>query len=306
MRLTIRSLLRRARRVKNPFLVPFTQYLWSSTPPKHVKIDDEEQQFGDSPYSMPFSPSVTTARILRMFLLSLFFLVALILFLAYTIYKPPSPVIRFLQWKYPDVLFHAPLLGTQRVVALTLDDAPSDETAKILDILKTYEAKATFFVIGKQVSSHPHLLQRMHDEGHELGNHAWADEPSIKLPLSELERQVKEVEALLPPNAHGAKYFRPGSGFFNKKLVDRVRSLGYRVVLGSIYPHDPQIPNPRVNARHVLRMVKPGGIIIMHDRRSYSAEQLELVLKGLAAKSWKVESIGGLLRIADSRGKKGG
>lgn len=192
-------------------------------------------------------------------------------------------------------------------MALTIDDAPSDQTAKMLDLLKVYSAKATFFVIGSQVAAHPDLLQRMHDEGHEIGNHAWKDEPSVSLPLSELERQIKEVESLVPSNPGSAKYFRPGSGFFNRKMVDRVVGLGYRVVLGSIYPHDPQIHNPVRNSKHVLSMLRPGGIIIMHDRRPYSAEQLELILRGMAGREWKAESLGGLLKIADAvEGKKGG
>ena len=169
----------------------------------------------------------------------------------------------------------------------------------MLDLLSHYGAKATFFVIGSQIAAHPDLLQRMHDEGHEIGNHAWRDEPSVSTPLAELERQIIEMEALLPPNPGGGKYFRPGSGVFSGKLVERVMGLGYRVCLGSIYPHDAQIQRPRVNARHVLSMLRPGGIVIMHDRRSYSAEQLDLVLKGMAAREWKAESLGGLLRLAD-------
>jgi peptidoglycan/xylan/chitin deacetylase (PgdA/CDA1 family) len=242
-----------------------------------------------------------------MALLTLLILLVLALLLAYIIYKPPHLLISLLQWKNPDVLWHVPLPSSSRVVALTIDDAPSDQTAKMLDLLKVYGAKATFFVIGSQIAAHPHLLQRMHDEGHEIGNHAWKDEPSVSLPLSELERQIKEVESLIPPNLGSAKYFRPGSGFFNKKMVDRVMGLGYRVVLGSIYPHDPQIHNPVRNSKHVLSMLRPGGIIIMHDRRSYSAEQLELILRGMATKEWKAESLGGLLKVADEvKGKKGG
>ena len=205
------------------------------------------------------------------------------------------------------MLWQVALPSKSRVVALTIDDAPSDQTAQMLDLLKDYGAKATFFVIGSQIGAHPGLLRRMHDEGHEIGNHAWRDEASVSLPLSELERQIKEVESLVPPNAGGVKYFRPGSGFFNKKLVDRVMDLGYRVVLGSIYPHDPQIHNPVRNAKHVLSMLRPGGIIIMHDRRSYSAEQLKLILRGMAAKEWKAVSLGGLLEIAEkAKGRKGG
>ena len=308
MHFSIRILLRGARRL--PIVRLFTQVqrsLNSSSPEKHVKIDDEERQSGNNPYHIAGTRSSKVARYTKMLLLSLLTLLFLVIVIPYVIYKPPRAVISFFQWKNPDVLFQVPLPSTQRVVALTLDDAPSDETAKLLDILKKYRAKATFFIIGSQIASHPGLLQRMHDEGHELGNHAWADEPSVSLPLAELERQIKEVEALVPSNSNGAKYFRPGSGFFNKKLVQKVKGLGYQIVLGGIYPHDPQIHNAKVNARHVLSMVRPGGIIIMHDRRSYSPEQLGLVLEGLADKEWKVESVGGLIKFKeDLTGKKGG
>ncbi|KAA8576939.1 hypothetical protein EYC84_006972 [Monilinia fructicola] len=296
MRLSIGALIRRIQR--------FGSSSWS-TPgqPKHVKIDDEER--GVNSYDLPNRQQDRSPfTLMKMILLTLLALLSVVLLMGYIIYKPPKVVINYLQWKYPDVLFHIPLSNSHQVVALTIDDAPSGETARILDLLKIYDAKATFFVIGGQVASHPEIIQRIHNEGHELGNHAWADEPSISLPLSELERQIKEVEALLPANRPIAgskvspKYFRPGSGFFNGQMLGIARELGYRVALGSIYPHDPQIHNPRVNAKHVLSMARPGGIIIMHDRRSYSATQLELILGGLKKRKFRVESLGGLLGVA--------
>ncbi|RFU28155.1 hypothetical protein B7463_g8186, partial [Scytalidium lignicola] len=197
------------------------------------------------------------------------------------------------------------------VVALTLDDAPSSETAKILDLLQQHGAKATFFVIGNQISAYPGILERILTEGHEIGNHDWADDPSFKLSLETLERQIKDVEALIPKvqgdrssnsrkgdSEVSLKYFRPASGFFSMPMVKRLKNLGYMTVLGSIYSHDPQIHFPRLNARHILSMIRPGGIIIMHDRRSYSAEQLELVLTSLEAWEWRVLSVGGLLDTA--------
>lgn len=289
-----------------------------STPVKHIKIDDEERA-SDEDHMYSVSGSCwSLLRGIGMIPLLIFLTLLVIALLAYAIYKPPLFIIEFLQWKNPDVLFHVPLPKSQRVVALSIDDAPSGETAKILDLLKAYSAKSTFFVIGNQISAYPELLKRMRDEGHEIGNHAWADEPSVKLPLPELERQVKDVERLILANSQspdgdtapgGAedhvsvpRYFRPGSGFFSTKMVRKVKSLGYRVVLGSIYPHDPQIHSPRLNSGHVLSMVRPGGIIIMHDRRPYSAQQLEMVLRGLDAGGWAVESIGGLLRAAERIG----
>lgn len=302
------TIIRRARRRHGIFSVwawIYNQLKWSYTPARHVKIDDEERLLDNDQSPIPWKHNLI--RIFVMIILGLLALLILAVLIAYIIYKPPKIIIRFLQWNNPDVLFEVTLPSNQRVVALTLDDAPSSETAKILDLLKAYGAKATFFVIGSQIASHRDLLQRIQDEGHEMGNHAWADEPSIKLPLMELERQINEVEAMLPANADGAKYFRPGSGIFNRKMVEMVKSLGYKTVLGGIFPFDPQIHSPKTNAAHVLSMVRPGAIIIMHDRRSYSPKQLELVLKGLVSRGWNVESVGGLLRKADEiTGRKGG
>ncbi|KAF7856086.1 hypothetical protein EAF04_010040 [Stromatinia cepivora] len=290
MRLSIGALIRRIQRFGSSSRS-------ASSPTKHIKIDDEER-------GVNIQQKRSSFPMTKMILLALLALLSIILISSYTIYKPPHFIIKFLQRKYPDVIFHIPLSPPQRVIALTIDDAPSEETSRILDLLQIYDAKATFFIIGSQVASQRSLIQRIHTEGHELGNHAWADEPSISLPIAELERQIHEVEALLPPNRPitgskiPPKYFRPGSGFFNRQLVEKARDLGYRVVLGSIYPHDPQIHHARINARHVLSMARPGGIIIMHDRRSYSAAEIELVLGGLKKRKFRVQSLGGLLGVA--------
>jgi peptidoglycan/xylan/chitin deacetylase (PgdA/CDA1 family) len=298
----VSSALRRARRLAfTPIWSVYSsvhRHLQSSlsTPTKHIKIDDEERQLDQDQLEHPRS---ALAHMIKMVLLSLLVLILVLLLLVYIIYKPPTWLVAFMSWKNPDVLFHVPLSSSNHVVALTIDDAPSSETAKILDILKTYNAKATFFIIGSQVEPYSSILQRIHDEGHEMGNHAWRDEPSINLPTSELQQQMLDVEKMLIPNTNGLKYFRPGSGYFNKKMTEMVKGMGYRTVLGDIFPFDPVVPNAGINAAHILSMLKSGGIIILHDRRSYSPEQLEIALKGMQEKGWRAESLGGLLKIAE-------
>jgi peptidoglycan/xylan/chitin deacetylase (PgdA/CDA1 family) len=223
-----------------------------------------------------------------------------LLLLGYFIYYPPKSLFDYMQRKHPGVLFQVSLPSPHRVVALTLDDCPSQHTTTMLDSLKKHNAKATFFIIGDQVPGYEDVIKRIHDDGHEVGNHAWTDEKTVLRPLAEVERQIKAVELLLPANVNGLKYFRPGGGFFSSKMVERVTGMGYKVVLGCIYPHDPQVWSPSINARHVLSMVRPGGIIIMHDRRGHSTPQLELVLKGLKDGGWDIVSIGELLKIAEN------
>ena len=75
-----------------------------------------------------------------------------------------------------------------------------------------------------------------------------------------------------------------------------VSRLGYKLVLGSIYPHDPQIQYPAANARHVLSMLKPGGIIICHDRRSWTIPMLETVLPEMKRRGYEIVTVSELLR----------
>lgn len=237
-------------------------------------------------------------------------LIALLTLLAfitpfYIIYKPPSLLIRYFQARWPDVLFHADGVK-EKVIALTIDDAPSDYTAQILEILQENDAKATFFVIGGQVDGREGALRAAVEAGMELGNHAMRDEASRGLADAELREQIQRVEILIAEAysrssvaGEPARYFRPGSGFFSARMRALVGELGYRLVLGDIYPHDPQIPYWRVNAKHILSMLKPGGIIICHDRRSWTVPMLRKVVPEMKRRGWRITSVSGLLEQAE-------
>ncbi|KAL9118205.1 MAG: hypothetical protein Q9187_005252 [Circinaria calcarea] len=217
----------------------------------------------------------------------------------YVIYKPPAVLIRYLQHRWPDVLWRVPT--SSKVVALTIDDGPSEHTNEIMQILDANGATATFFIIGSQVAGHEATLQDLVRNGNELGNHAMHDEPSRSLSDATLVDQIHSVEEMIH-KAYAAvdtepppKYFRPGSGFFSEKMGKTLRSLGYRLVLGNIYPHDAQIPFSLVNARHILSMFQPGGIIICHDKRSWTAPMLRKVLPEIRRKGYRIVTITELL-----------
>ncbi|KAL6858377.1 putative polysaccharide deacetylase [Trichoderma novae-zelandiae] len=233
-------------------------------------------------------------------------LLALPLYGAYCVYKPPRLLIGYLRGKFPDVLFEEPV--AERIMALSIDDAPSAHTDEIAQVLADNDAHATFFVIGQQVDGREHTLRRLVARGHELGNHAMRDEASSGLGDDELERQANEVKAMLAAayEAEGGilpnNYFRPGSGWFNRRMRDLLGNRGFRIVLGSIYPHDAQIPHPAVNARHILSMAHPGGIIICHDRRGWTAPMLRIVLPELRRQGYRIVTITDLVKSAEPLG----
>ena len=230
----------------------------------------------------------------------------LITFIApfYIIYKPPSLLVRYFQHRWPDILWRAST--SSKVIALTIDDGPSQYTNEIMQILKSNDATATFFVIGSQVKGREETLRDLVTNGNELGNHAMRDEPSRSLSDPDLINEIEAVERLNQA-AYAAvgvqpppKYFRPGSGFFSKRMRDLVANLGYKLVLGSIYPHDPQISYWRINANHILSMLRPGGIIICHDRRSWTAPMLRKVLPEMQRRGYRITTVTELLKEAQT------
>ena len=218
----------------------------------------------------------------------------------YLIYKPPNFLISYFQRRWPDVLFR--VSTTSKVIALTIDDGPSEYTEEIMEVLKANGAKATFFVIGSQVAGREDTLKRLILNGNELGNHAMHDEPSRSLSDSTLISEMQTVDEMIHKAYSAAsispppKYFRPGSGFFSERMRKIMSSLEYRIVLGGIYPHDPQIPYWSVNARHILSMLKPGGIIICHDRRSWTLPMLKKVLPEMKRRGYRVVTVTDLLK----------
>lgn len=238
-------------------------------------------------------------------LLGLLALCVLLLAPFYVVYKPPAVLIRYFAARWPDVLWG--VATTEKIVALTIDDAPSSHTRELLAALEEEGggSKATFFVIGGQVSGREEVLAEVVRAGHELGNHAMHDEPARVLADEELRAQILAVQGLIetayetggvevPPG----RYFRPGSGFFSDRMRALVSGMGYRLVLGGVYPHDPQIGYAWLNARHVLSMVRPGAIIICHDRRSWTAPMLRKVLPELKRRGYRVVTVSELLKAS--------
>lgn len=261
-------------------------------------------------FRLPPAPHQRKARRSRLkTVLTLLLVLCLFISPLYFVYKPPSFLINLFQHHWPDVLFSVDT--KEKLVALTIDDAPSKYTEEIRQLLKENEAKATFFVIGSQVSGREKILQDLVLDGHELGNHAMRDEPSRDLATSTLIEEINNVDKLIA-TAYEAenlqrpqqKFFRPGSGFFSSSMRKTVTELGYKMVLGSIYPNDAQIDLPSLNSWHILSMLKPGAIVICHDRREWTLPMLRHVLPEMKRRGWQFVSVGELLRKNDPAEKQ--
>lgn len=197
-------------------------------------------------------------------------------------------------------LYHAP--GRGRAVALTIDDGPdAARTPRILQVLREHGARATFFLISAHVAGEEALVWRIVAEGHELGNHLTRDEPSSRLSAVAFDAAVREAGAVLERFAP-VRWLRPGSGWYTPEMLAAIERAGYRCALGSVYPYDAHVPSVRFAAAYILANVRPGAVIVLHDRGARggrTAETLLRVLPALRRRGYEVVSLSELVDASE-------
>ena len=188
------------------------------------------------------------------------------------------------------------------IVALTIDDGPdASTTPAILDLLSEYGASATFFVITERVPGNEQLLERMIEEGHELGNHMTNEKPSITLGREGFAADLGAADTTLS-QFDDIRWVRPGSGWFTANMIDTAESRGYRMALGSVYPFDHLIPSSWFASEFILWRIRPGDVIVLHDHRwrgERTADTLSRVLPELIERGYKVVTLSELVDVGE-------
>jgi len=213
----------------------------------------------------------------------------------------PKPLVYRLAYHSPDVLYF--VKTKEKIIALTIDDGPHPVvTPKILDVLSEYQVPATFFLIGGRVEDNENIVRRIVKDGHEIGNHHMQDRPSIKLSEAEFERQLLEADEILSEFAQ-VKWFRPASGWFNKRMLRQLEKYNYKCALGSVYPYDAAIHNVTFLSNYILDNVFPGAIIILHDgslEREVTVDVLKRIIPKLKKSGYQFVTLSELVGISNS------
>ncbi len=169
--------------------------------------------------------------------------------------------------------FYLPLVsrGTRgkRAVALTFDDGPSPaSTPAVLDLLARHGLQATFFVVGEKAARHPELIEAILDHGHTIGNHSWKHDPLLMFRLSAtLQEDIHRTQDVLASFGIRPLAFRPPAGVTNPRLGRVLAREGLFAVTYSCRAVDRGNRNIRNLAERILRRVRPGDIIVLHDLR---------------------------------------
>lgn len=185
-------------------------------------------------------------------------------------------------------------------IALTFDDGPHYKyTAEILDILKEYNAKATFFVVGELAERYPELVLRELSEGHEVGNHTWSHPKMAKLSIDQLKNEILRTERLLNEIAdYRPKLFRPPEGSFRKSSEELAEANDYTLILWTVDTRDwAHTPVDQI-VEMVENETEAGSIILCHDfigRDSPTPDALRKFIPALLDKGFEFVTVSELL-----------
>lgn len=187
-----------------------------------------------------------------------------------------------------------------KIIALTFDDGPHPTyTAAILDLLAKYDAKATFFIIGKNAEKYPEVVLRSYSEGHELANHTFSH--PFKVSVAELQKELRQTkEIIYSITGFSPVLFRPVGGNYNDSMINAAVKDGYKVVMWSWHQDTQDWKQPGVKkiTQKVLKGSKPGDVILFHDGggdRSQTIKALEELLPVLKKQGYTFVTISELI-----------
>ena len=200
----------------------------------------------------------------------------------------------------PKIVYKHASAGEARRVALTFDDGPHPRyTPQILDILSEYGIKATFFVVGENARSYPHLIERIITEGHEIGNHTYSHCRTATTDRTALEKDMRACNRVLADiTGQSPRLFRPPEGVCSADVKEICDAMGYTIVLWSVDTRDWAHPSVGEIVQNVCSNTKDGAIILMHDfigKNSPTPEALRRIIPMLRESGYELVTVSELL-----------
>lgn len=194
--------------------------------------------------------------------------------------------------------------GNEKILALTFDDGPDEVfTPQILDILKKYNVKATFFVMGEKVQYNKKIIKREFDEGHEIGNHTYTHINVSKQSYNTILKEITNTqEAIKSVTGTQPKVFRPPYRAVSRDMCKIIKDKDMNIVLWSyVDAKDWQSPGAYSIVKSIEDGVQNGCIILLHDynkirnSKSETVEALEIMIPDLLKKGYKFVTVSELI-----------
>jgi peptidoglycan/xylan/chitin deacetylase (PgdA/CDA1 family) len=177
-------------------------------------------------------------------------------------------------------------LTKKKTISLSFDDGPHEHTLSILALLKKYNVKATFFIIGKQVQSNSQVLKQIIEDGHEIGNHTY-EHSYVSSFYSEARLQnelLKCNQVVYEETGLKMKLFRPTFGVTTPTIARVIQRLGFSSIGWSFRSYDTTAKSVDRIVEAMNKNIQGGDIILLHDNRAKAVDILERILPQLQIK----------------------
>lgn len=183
------------------------------------------------------------------------------------------------------------------MLAITFDDGPGKYTNRLLKILEKYDAKATFFLVGNNISKYPDAVKKMDALGCEYGNHTMAHADLTKLKKKDIKKQIDRTDAELKKIV-GKKttLIRPPYGAVNQTLRETAQKP---LILWSMDTLDWKKKDAKKVRNYIMKYVEDGEIILVHDIHKTTVDAMEKVIPELIKKGYQLVTVS---ELAGARG----
>ena len=175
----------------------------------------------------------------------------------------PAKTPKLIQRLFPKYIWKKASLT--KTIYLTFDDGPTPKiTQWTLDILKKYNAKATFFCIGDNIKKYPELLKSVYNDGHTIGNHTFNHLKGWRTDTNSYVKNTEKTQQLITSNSK--QLFRPPFGKIKRKQAKQLIKRGYKIVMWSVISYDWEVKvTPEQCLENVIKNSISGSIIVFHD-----------------------------------------
>jgi chitin deacetylase len=211
---------------------------------------------------------------------------------------PPHATMTIPAWAQGKTISNVHVKPGGKIVALTFDDGPWPKyTRQILALLKQHNIKATFFMVGQELSRRPDVGRDVVAEGHVIGNHSWNHPSRTRNAISQVKHTDSEIFKQLRIYTH---LFRPPYGIVTNGMAAQAKNEKHAVMLWSVDSEDWRRPSASTIARTVMREVYSGGIILMHDgggNRSHTVAALKIIIPTLQKRGYRFVTVPELLAM---------
>ncbi|MCL2854369.1 MAG: polysaccharide deacetylase family protein [Defluviitaleaceae bacterium] len=152
-------------------------------------------------------------------------------------------------------------------LAITFDDGPHHRfTPMLLDAFAERGVRATFFLLGASAQEHPEIVQRIYDEGHQIGNHSYSHRIFTSQSRLQIAQEIEKTSSIIYDiTGHYPTLLRPPFGAFNDTVLEAAEEQGKSVIMWSVDPQDWRYWDTDVTRNHIVARAREGSIILLHD-----------------------------------------